>query len=191
MEGICNCLGHIPPHIKTVTYHKRKSELSPVIRLQDGGGIGEELDIGGNDGGAVAGEGQGERNNLHNPLMDWVNAIPEGRGAEPIYHATTFLPVGIELPEHRQGQVEEISWLDEEDEAMMVSIELTTICVGQFSDGAGIWLVLDGRRGGERMKGWVYRGGFGMGPEDIIARSWIEYLKQELRRAEVLLTRAG
>ena len=162
VEGVCNCLGHIPPHIKTVTYHQRKSDLSPTnanARLGDEWG--------------ERGEGEG----VHGG----------GGGGDAIFHATTFLPIGIELPEHRQGQVEEISWLEEEDEAMMVSIELTTICVGQYASGAGIWLVLDGKRGGEKMKGWVYRGGFGMRPDDIIAKSWIEYLEQELRRAEELV----
>jgi len=67
---------------------------------------------------------------------------------------------------------------------MMVNIDVTALCVYQFSNGGAVWLVLDGARGGDKMKGVVYKGGFGMRPEDIMSNSWVEFLENELTRQE-------
>jgi len=97
-----------------------------------------------------------------------------------IYHASAYLPVGTDIT--LGGG---ISWLDEE-ESEMLSIELTVLCVCTCTtDGRRYWLVLDGKRGGEKMKGIVYLGGAGMDlkTEDIIAKSWAEFLRAELTDA--------
>ncbi|CAL1715447.1 unnamed protein product [Somion occarium] len=122
-----NTLGHHPPYIKTVTYHKRKSEMSQ---------------------------------------------------AQTIFHATTFLPAGIAIP-----HVDDISWGDADDD-VMVSVEVTAVCVAKSEEVGPEWLVLDGRRGGEQMQGFVYKGGYGMTAGDIISEGWIEYLERELLREE-------
>lgn len=141
-HDFANTLGHNPPWIKTVTYHKRKSEkLRP-------------------------------------------HTLFKGR-------ATSFLPFGIELSTENN-----LSWGEPEDseEAMrqdeddvMVSFDLTVMCV-QKSDAIGPeWLVLDGRRGGEEMKGCVFKGSYGTRAGDVISDGWIEFLERELKRGEDVL----
>lgn len=140
-RDFANTIGYNPPWIKTVTYHKRKSEkLRP--------------------------------DTLFNGL------------------ATSFLPFGIEIAENN------LSWGEPEDseEAMrqdeddvMVTFDLTVMCV-QKSDVIGPeWLVLDGRRGGEEMKGCVFKGSYGARAGDIISNGWIDFLERELQREEDVL----
>ncbi|KAH8103825.1 hypothetical protein BXZ70DRAFT_1005390 [Cristinia sonorae] len=98
-----------------------------------------------------------------------------------IYHAAAFLPVGTDIT--LGGG---ISWLDEEESAT-VSIELTVLCVCTCTtDKRRYWYVLDGKRGGEKLKGVVYIGGAGLDlkPDDIVARSWVGFLTMELEETE-------
>lgn len=61
------------------------------------------------------------------------------------------------------------------------SIEVTILCFG-----GGRALVLDGKRGGELLKGVVYvvRGSYTVRSENVLAKSWCEYLEVDLRAAE-------
>lgn len=104
-----------------------------------------------------------------------INPDESQNGSE--FLATTYLPAGINV-----SLAEDVSWLNEED--MVFSIEVTAICVRQLKCGDRHMMVLNGRRGGEKIQGTVYKGGMGMGPQDIISGGWVEFLKQELRRAE-------
>ena len=58
---------------------------------------------------------------------------------------------------------------------------MTILCFG-----GGRALVLDGKSGGEALKGIVYmvRGSYTMRIDDVLARSWIEYLEKDLKAAE-------
>lgn len=108
----------------------------------------------------------------------------------PSLHATTLLPGGIDIPPVVDGMG--ISWGDEFQEEIeppepMVSMDITALCVTSVSSGGGHWMVIGGKRGGERMHGIVYRGGvggFGMHEGDVIAKTWVEYLGYKLKRGE-------
>ncbi|TCD69467.1 hypothetical protein EIP91_007593 [Steccherinum ochraceum] len=131
----CNCIGHCPPFVKTITFHQR------VANGASGG-----LDLSSSSDGIL-------------------------------FHAAAYLPVGTDIT-----LAGDISWLDE-GENEMVSIELTVMCVCTCtSDGRRYWLVLDGKRGGEKMKGVVYlgNGGVDLKSEDIVSQSWPDFLQLEL-----------
>ena len=111
---------------------------------------------------------------------DASGSVVPADDSDVIYHASAYLPVGTEIT--LEGG---ISWLDEE-ESEMVSIELTVLCVCTCtSDGRRYWLILGGKRGGEKLKGHVYIGGAGLDlkPDDVIAKSWVEFLELELIEA--------
>ena len=102
--------------------------------------------------------------------------------SDVIYHAAAYLPVDANV--NLGGG---ISWLDEE-ESEMVSIEMTVLCVCTCTDdGRRFWLILDGKRGGEKLKGWVYLGGAGLDlkPDDIVAKSWTDFLALNLEYVEL------
>jgi len=110
----------------------------------------------------------------------------------PSLHATTLLPAGIDIPPTVEGMG--ISWGDDFQEIdppePMVSMDITALCVTSMSSGGGHWMVIGGKRGGERMHGIVYRGGvggFGMQEGDVIAKTWMEYLEYKLRRGEQIV----
>ncbi|THH27794.1 hypothetical protein EUX98_g6391 [Antrodiella citrinella] len=118
---------------------------------------------------------------IKNAVSDSIIAEADSKD-DVIYHATTYLPVGTDITLASGG----ISWLDEE-ESGVVSIELTVLCVCTCTaDGKRYWYVLDGKRGGEKLKGIVYLGDAGMDlkSEDVVARSWSQFLKGGLEVAE-------
>lgn len=61
------------------------------------------------------------------------------------------------------------------------SFEVTVLCFG-----GGRALILDGRRGGEDLVGVVYivRGSYSIRSDNVLARSWVEYLEKDLKAAE-------
>ncbi|KAI0076594.1 hypothetical protein K474DRAFT_1675509 [Panus rudis PR-1116 ss-1] len=130
-----NGLAYDPPYVKSVTYHKRKSDIAR---------------------------------------------------SHTIMHATTYLPAGIDLP-----ATNEISWSD--DEEMMVSVEITTLCLrkSHVEGEPSLWLALEGRRGAEYMAGVVYLSGPSLGMQSIVARSWPEFLQMELQSAQDRWEQAG
>ncbi|KAL4252060.1 hypothetical protein ABKN59_001821 [Abortiporus biennis] len=171
----CNCLAHDPVYVKTVTYCQRKTLSNHTTTTTTSHGDphphhphDDDLNIsfeGETGGAATTGDNWG-----------W-----EDNGG--MYHAATFLPVGIQIEDLQDN----ISWLNDDEshnEVVVSNLDITALCISQYARGGGSWLILDGGRGGEKMKGFVYRGGYGLRSEDVLAESWIEYLESEVRKSE-------
>lgn len=118
---------------------------------------------------------------LHIPQKPYLKCVTFSGGKSPFdpgvtLYATRILPIEFSGLSGIQRNFTELDGGDGEP-----SVEVTILCFG-----GGRALVLDGRRGGEALAGIVYivRGSYTMRIDNILARSWAEYLEKDLKAAE-------